>query len=89
MATPTLSASLNKTSFAPGDVMMLTISYADADTDAGTVSVVVTDAAGHASTPVVLPYSINDPQTLTVTDPERTWVKVSDNGSVAVYRCTA
>lgn len=88
MAAPTLTASLNKGAYAVGETMTLTVTYGDTDQKAGTVSVVVTDAEGNASDPVVSPYLI-DPLNLTVTDPTRTWVKVSDSGSVAVYTSTA
>lgn len=90
MATPTVSASLDKPSYAPGDKMTLTVSYADADNDAGTVTVIVTDAEGNKSDPVTAAYNIADTETLAVTDDGgRTFKKVSDNGSVAVYTATA
>lgn len=90
MANPTVSASLNKTSFAPGEQMILTVSYADADNDSLQVTIVVTDASGNASEPVVVTANIADPVTLEVTDDSnRTWTKQSDNGAVAVYRAVA
>lgn len=90
MALPTVSASLNKSSFAPGEQMILTVSYGDADNDEVTVSIVVTDSTGNSSDPVVVVANIADPVTVSVTDDGgRTWTKQSDNGAVAVYRAVA
>lgn len=90
MANPTVTASLNKSSFAPGEQMILTVSYGDVDNKALQVTVVVTDSAGNASDPVVVTANIADPVTLAVTDDgSRTWTKQSDNGAVAVFRAVA
>lgn len=90
MANPTVSAALNKSSFAPGETMTLTVSYGDADNDTLQVTVVVTDSQGHTSSPVVVNANINDPVTVSVTDDGgRTWTKQSDNGAVAVYQAVA
>lgn len=88
MAVPTVSASLNKTSFAPGDTMTLTVTYADADRKLGSVSIVVTDSSGNTSSPATVAYSI-DQGTVAVTDSGRTWAKQSDTGTVAVFTSTA
>ncbi|MFV2101288.1 hypothetical protein [Micromonospora sp. LOL_024] len=89
MAAPTVTASLNATSFAPGATMLLTITYGDPDNKALTVTVVVTDAQGNSSAPVKVS-AVIDPLTLTVTDTSgRAWTRLSDNGSVAVYRAVA
>lgn len=90
MANPTVSASLNKASFAPSEQMILTVSYGDTDNNALNVTVVVTDSAGNSSSPVVVTANIADPVTVSVTDDSgRTWTKQSDNGAVAVYRAVA
>jgi hypothetical protein len=90
MANPTVSASLNKSSFAPGEQMTLTVSYGDVDNDSLAVTIVVTDSAGNSSAPVVVTANIADPVTVSVTDDGgRTWTKQSDNGAVAVYRAVA
>ena len=90
MANPTVTASLNKTSFAPGEQMILTVAYGDADNTALQVTVVVTDSAGNASDPVVVTANIADPVTLEVADDgNRAWTKQSDNGAVAVFRAVA
>ncbi|MDT0529786.1 hypothetical protein RM555_12385 [Micromonospora sp. DSM 115977] len=89
MAAPTATASLNASTYSPGDQMILTVTYGDADTKPVTVTIVVTDAQGNSSAPVKVT-AVIDPLTLTVTDDSgRTWTKASDNGSVAVYRAVA
>ncbi|MBX7265818.1 hypothetical protein KIF24_07100 [Micromonospora sp. Llam7] len=89
MAAPTASASLNATSYVPGAQMLLTVTYGDPDNKTLTVSIVVTDAQGNSSAPVKVSPVI-DPLTVAVTDDSgRTWTRVSDNGSVAVYRAVA
>ncbi|MEH0820983.1 MULTISPECIES: hypothetical protein [unclassified Micromonospora] len=89
MAAPTVTASLNAATYSPGDQMTLTVTYSDPDTRPLTVTVVVTDAQGNSSAPVRVT-AVIDPLTLTVTDDSgRTWTRVSDNGSVAVYRAVA
>lgn len=85
MAIPTLTASLNKATYAPGENMLLTINYADADSQAVSVTIVVTDSTGNSSAPVTATAFIKDTATLTVTETGKTWTKVSDNGAVAVY----
>ena len=89
MAAPTVSASLNASTYSPGDQMTLTVSYGDPDTKPVTVTIVVTDSQGNSSAPVKVT-AVIDPLTLTVTDDSgRTWTKVSDTGGVAVYRAVA
>ncbi|SCE98534.1 hypothetical protein GA0070607_4001 [Micromonospora coriariae] len=89
MAAPTATAALSASAYSPGDQMLLTITYSDTDTKPLTVTVVVTDAQGNSSAPVKVT-AVIDPLTLTVTDDSgRTWTRVSDNGSVAVYRGVA
>lgn len=89
MATPTVTASLNKPAYVPGEVITLTVNYGDTDTKALTVTVSVTDSAGNSSAPVTV-NAVVDPLTLTVSSsPVRTWTKVSDSGSVAVFTATA
>ncbi|MEH1167108.1 hypothetical protein V6V47_17170 [Micromonospora sp. CPCC 205539] len=89
MATPTVTAALNGSVFAPGQQMLLTVTYADADTQVLTLTLVITDARGNKSAPVEA-IAVIDPLTLTVTDDSgRVWARVSDNGAVAVYRSVA
>ncbi|MET8233029.1 hypothetical protein ABZS77_20400 [Micromonospora sp. NPDC005298] len=89
MANPTVTAALNEPVYAPGDQMLLTVTYSDADTTPLTVTIVVTDAQGNSSAPVKVA-AVIDPLTVTVTDDSgRTWTRVSDSGSVAEYRAVA
>lgn len=87
MALPTLSASLNKTTYAPGETMTLTVTYADADNRSASVTVTGTDGAGNPAS-VSLNFNISDAVTVAATG-GATWTKVSDNGSVAVFTATA
>lgn len=90
MSNPTVSASLNKSSFAPGEQMILTVSYADADNRPITVTVVVSDNEGNTSDPVKIVANITDTVTISVTDDgNRTWTKQSDSGTVAVFKAVA
>lgn len=90
MANPTVSASLNKSTFAPGEQMLLTVQYGDTDNDVVTVTIVVSDSTGNSSEPLTINANITDPVTVTVSDDGgRTWTKQSDNGSVAVFRAVA
>lgn len=90
MANPTVSASLDKSSYSVGDKITLTVTYSDADNKTFNVTVVVTDSDGNTSAPVTLPVVLSDKVTVTVTDSDgRNWTKVSDNGSVAVFTATA
>lgn len=89
MATPTVSASLNKASFVPGETMVLTVNYGDADTETVTITVVVTDSQGNDSAPATVT-AVIDPLKITVTDSgNRSWTKQSSNGSIAVFTATA
>ncbi|MFI9642488.1 hypothetical protein ACIG87_20925 [Micromonospora sp. NPDC051925] len=89
MTAPTVTASLNASTYAAGDLMTLTISYADPDTRPVTVTIVVTDPQGNSSAPVRVT-AVIDPLTVGVTDDSgRAWTKVSDTGAIAVFRTVA
>ncbi|MFC3500707.1 hypothetical protein ACFOOK_06960 [Micromonospora krabiensis] len=89
MAAPTVTASLTAASYSPGDPMTLTVTYGDADTRPLTVTIVVTDAQGNSSAPVRVA-AVIDPLTITVSDDSgRAWTRLSDTGTVAVYRAVA
>ncbi len=84
----TVSASLDKPTYKTGDTMTLTVNYSDAATVADTVTATVTDAAGNTQPGTAS--AIINPDTVSVADTaNRTWTKVSDSGSVAVFTATA
>ncbi len=89
MAVPTVTASLNKPSYRPGETMVLTVTYGDTDTKRMTVTITVADSDGNTSPPATLT-AVIDPVTVEVTDDgDRTWTKTSDTGSVAVFQAVA
>lgn len=89
MTAPTCTATLNKTTFQPGEQMVLTVNYADVDTKPISVQVIVTDSTGASSTPVTV-NAVIDPSSIAVTsNPVRTWVAGPNNGSVATFTATA
>ena len=88
MADPQVSASLDKTAYAPGETATLTVNYGDSDNSTATVTITVEDGAGHIGT-TELVLTRRDPLTLAVADSSgRVWTKVSDTGSVAVFTAT-
>lgn len=83
-----LNVSLDKTTYAPGDVMTLTVTTGPGDRESsktvtGTVHVDgLIDATFNAT--VALPN-----KAVTVTDPANVWTVTSDDGNTAVYTATA
>ena len=83
-----LTASLDKSTYAPGETMTLTVT-----TDAGERNVdkqVSGQVSLAGSDP--LPFSAlvdYPPLPITVTDPDRIWTKQSDDETTAVYTATA
>ncbi|MEU7981892.1 hypothetical protein AB0B63_25600 [Micromonospora sp. NPDC049081] len=89
MAAPTVTASLDASTYSPGEPMTLTVGYADPDTRPVTVTIVLTDADGNSSAPVRVT-AVIDPLGVEVADDSgRAWTKVSDTGTTAVYRAVA
>jgi hypothetical protein len=89
MAAPTVSATLDAAAYAVGATMTLTVTYADPDSQAIAITVQASDSSGNTSAPMQVSALI-DPVTLAVSDDgQRTWTKVSDTGSVAVFTAVA
>lgn len=89
MAAPVVSISVDKQTYAVGDKITATVVYSDPDARTYTGTVTGTDAEGHVSTATAT-FAISDPVTVTVTDDgNRTWTKISDTGSTAVFTATA
>lgn len=88
MATPTITATLDHPSYAPGALMTLTVDYTDADRQSLTVTITVTDQSGNTGTATAT--AVIDQGALTVvSSPTRTWTKTSDTGTHAVFTATA
>lgn len=88
MATPTVSASLDKPTYQVGDTATLTITYTDDDSKPLSVTITVTDSSGNTSEPVTVT-AVVDALTIDVSDDSgREWAKQSDSGTVAVYTTT-
>lgn len=81
----TISATLDKPSYAPGQTMTLTVTYSVPAESTVTVKASVAVLGDTVSTPAVK-VAIKH---VAVVDPDRTWTLKSDNGSRAVYTATA
>ena len=90
MANPIISsASLSKAIYAPGETMTLTVTYSDPDNQAVTVTTTLTDSDGNTSAPVTSTAVIKDSVSVAVVEAGKTWAKVSDNGTIAVFQRVA
>ena len=91
MAAPIITTSLDRPDpavYAINEIGTLTIQSSDPDAVTNTITVTGTDAEGHAAV-ASMTYSISDPVSLVVKDSSgKTWVKQSDNGSIAIYKAT-
>lgn len=88
MATPTVSASFNKSAYAPGELMTLTVDHADADRLTFSAVVTVTDSTGASGTATVS--AVVDSGTVTVVStPARPWAVVSQTAGRTVLTATA
>lgn len=72
MANPTVSASLDKSAYAPGETMTLTVDHADTDRQTLNITITVTDSSGGTGTATAVAQI--DQGTVTVAStPARTW----------------
>jgi hypothetical protein len=91
MANPTGSVAFDKASYAPGETMTATVSYADADNRTGSGAFDLTDGQGNV-THLVGTFTIADPVGVTpAAGNDRTWAKVasSDTGASVKFTATA
>lgn len=90
MAAPSVSATLDKTAYAPGELMTLTVTYGDPDSRTLKLTIQVQDTTGGTGATVVTS-AVLDSLTLIVTDSDssRTWTKKSDTGAIAVFTAKA
>lgn len=89
MATPVVTAMLDKAAYAPGETMVLTVDHTDADRQSLTVNVTVTDSVGNtgsAQATVAI-----DQGTVTVSsNPARNWVlQAGATAGHSVFHATA
>ena len=90
MANPTASAAFNKSVYAPGELMTLTVNYGDPDRQTLTITITVEDTEAGTGPATATVTAVIDPLTVTVTDSSgRPWTKQTDTGTVAVYTATA
>jgi hypothetical protein len=89
MAVPTVTASLNKAAYAPGETMILTVDHADTDRAAMTISITVTDSTGNTGTTTA--NCVIDQGTLSVVSaPARTWtLQAGATAGHSVYHAVA
>lgn len=88
MANPTASATLDKASYAVGELMTLTVNHSDADRQTITISGTVTDSAGNSA-----PWSTSakiDAGVVTITQTGgKTWTLVSASDNQSKFTATA
>jgi hypothetical protein len=88
MAMPVLSASLDKASYVPGEIAVLTVVYKGDATASNVVTITGTDQAGNAAQVTVM-LNLVDRVALTVVDESgRVWALQSDDGATAVFTAT-
>lgn len=88
MAAPTATATFNKASYAPGEVMVLTIDHSDTDRRLMPIAGTVTDTTGESGTFAAT--AVIDEGTVTWTDTGgKTWTLVSATLNQSVFQTTA
>jgi hypothetical protein len=89
MANPTVTATLDKAAYAPGETMVLTVDHADTDRSALTITITVTDSTG-ATGNTTAQCVIDQGTIAVVSTPARTWtLQPGSTIGHAVYTATA
>lgn len=88
MAAPVVTASLDKTAYAPGETMRLTVNHTDADRKTMSVTVTVTDSTGASGT-IQASAQIDQGTVSVVSSPARSWVLESQTSGQAVFTAVA
>lgn len=89
------SITFDKTSYVKGTLITATVTYAHGDSDTsqaftGTATDSVTGLSGQLTVNFTVASGTSDATTVTASDAgARTWTKVSDTGTVAVFTATA
>lgn len=89
MATPTATATLNKSSYAVGELMTLTVNHTDADRQSLTVTIVVNDSQGNSSLPASATADIDAGVVTFTATGGKVWSLVSASANQSVYTATA
>ena len=87
MAVPTLTGSLDKTNYAPGDQAKLTLTVTDPDRGTLTVTGTYTDSTGQQTT-VDCSSTIDVGSFGATSNPARVWTKQSEVNGTAVFTAT-
>lgn len=88
MAAPTLTVSTNKSSYAPGEDIIVTVVTSDADRQTLTLTTTVTDSSGATGTATSV-VAIDAGSVTISSSPARTWTKLSDDGTTVVFKAVA
>lgn len=89
MAAPTASATLNKASYAVGEVMTLTVNHTDADRQTLTVSGTVTDSTGASASWGPVTAKIDAGVVAITQAGGKVWTLVSASDNQSVFTATA
>ena len=89
MSNPTATATLNKASYAVGEVMTLTVNHTDADRQSLTVTIVVSDQSGNPSPPASATAKIDAGVVSFTQTGGKTWTLQSATDNQSVYTATA
>ncbi|MFI6763626.1 hypothetical protein ACIBF5_31330 [Micromonospora sp. NPDC050417] len=91
MAAPTItSATLNKSTFAPGETMILTVVGTDADEEVIEISLSVrSQTSGATAAPVLVTTILDELQSVATDSANRSWTQIARTGSTFVLTSVA